>query len=96
MAAEMPPEGTTATCAFCRETVALRQGASGARYWLLPGEEANGAERCYGGQIPRRGVPRTLHVAWRTEPDVLGDGGELWAAWYDAEGRPQYPRRRTA
>lgn len=100
MAAEMPPEGTRATCVFCRKDVVLRQGASGARYWLLPGEEADGAARCLGGQVPRRGVPRTLHVPWRTEPDFANEHGELWPAWFDSEGQPQHPtrvaRRRTA
>jgi hypothetical protein len=93
MATQMPPEGTTAKCAFCRKTVALRPGESGARYWLLPGEEADGAARCLGGLIPRRGVPRTLHVPWRHQPDFANENGELWPAWYDAEGRPQNPRR---
>jgi hypothetical protein len=94
MATQMPPEGTPATCVFCREQVRLRQSDdTGARYWLLPGEEADGAARCLGGMIPRRGVPRTLHVPWQAEPSSANEHGELWPAWFDAEGRPQTPRR---
>jgi hypothetical protein len=86
MAAEhtMPPDGTTAKCVFCRETVALRQGASGAHYWVRPDEPVDGQRRCLGG------------VPWRHDGNVWTQHKPDVFAWsYDAAGRPEYPARFT-
>lgn len=80
----MPPEGTTERCEFCRETVTLRRGVSGARYWVRPDEDPDGARRCFGGVPPKwDGNLITLH-----KPSA-------YAWWYDGAGVAQYPTRFT-
>jgi hypothetical protein len=84
MTQPMPPEGTAAPCVFCHHDVTLaRDERTGARYWVLPGEPADGRERCYGGTTPRRGAIRTRH-----KPDQ-------YAWWYDSDGVAQLPARFT-